>query len=185
MSRRRLLIVTVVAMVSSAAQADVLFVDDDAAPPGDGLSWGTAYRYLQDALAFASDPTNAITEISVGQGVYRPDERTGSTCCEGNSGPGCDTPECEDTVCSELPTCCDNTWDDICGLVAGILCPELCDESVDLTSTFQLIDGVALAGGYAGVSAPDPDLRNVEAFVHNACHPLTDDDEGRPLIPPD
>lgn len=47
----------------SASAGGVLFVDDDAAGGGDGLGWDTAYRFLQDALTFASDPANGITEI--------------------------------------------------------------------------------------------------------------------------
>ncbi len=50
-----------------------LFVDDDAPAAGDGLAWDTAYRFLSDALAFASDPGNGITEIRVAQGTYKPD----------------------------------------------------------------------------------------------------------------
>lgn len=41
----------------------VLHVDDDAAPGGDGLSWSSAFRYLQDALAAAAG--GGVTEIRV------------------------------------------------------------------------------------------------------------------------
>ena len=57
-----------------------LFVDTDApeGPPGeDGLSWGTAYRFLQDALNPDNiDPVCATdtAEIWVAEGTYRPDE---------------------------------------------------------------------------------------------------------------
>ncbi|MEM6319281.1 MAG: choice-of-anchor Q domain-containing protein [Bacteroidota bacterium] len=54
----------------------VLFVDADAALGGDGTSWATAYKYLQDALANASSD-NTITEIWVAEGVYYPDEDEG------------------------------------------------------------------------------------------------------------
>ncbi len=49
--------------------AGIIYVDDNAPPGGDGRSWGTAYRYLQDALhnAYADDV------VHVGQGTYRPD----------------------------------------------------------------------------------------------------------------
>ncbi|MHC4089611.1 MAG: right-handed parallel beta-helix repeat-containing protein [Planctomycetota bacterium] len=51
----------------------VLYVDDNAAPGGDGLSWDAAYRFLQDALTHAvSDGT--VTEIRVAQGTYVPDQ---------------------------------------------------------------------------------------------------------------
>jgi predicted outer membrane repeat protein len=37
------------------------------------LSWGTAYRFLQDALMYAADPGHGVNEIRVAQGVYTPD----------------------------------------------------------------------------------------------------------------
>ena len=43
------------------------YVDDDAAPGGDGLTWGTAFTHLQDALAATGG------SIRVAEGVYRPD----------------------------------------------------------------------------------------------------------------
>lgn len=35
----------------------------------------------------------------------------------------------------------------------------------DRTATFGLIDAVALRGGYAGCSAPDPDARDIQLYV--------------------
>ena len=59
---------------STAAWAGsvIIFVDDTASSGGDGASWATAYPFLQDALAFASNPDNGVTEIHVGQGLYVP-----------------------------------------------------------------------------------------------------------------
>ncbi len=54
----------------------VLFVDDDALPGGDGLSWETAYTDLQDALDQTIDDP-AFTEVWVAQGTYAPDRGTG------------------------------------------------------------------------------------------------------------
>jgi len=39
--------------LACAAAGKIIYVDDDANAPGDGKSWVTAYRYLQDALADA------------------------------------------------------------------------------------------------------------------------------------
>jgi len=64
------LLAAVAVLVVSTTQADTIYVDDDAPLGGDGLSWETAYRFLQDALANAV----AGTEIRVGQGVYKPDQ---------------------------------------------------------------------------------------------------------------
>ena len=50
----------------------IVYVDDDAAANGDGRSWTTAYRFLQDALADAEAVGEPI-EIRVAQGIYKPD----------------------------------------------------------------------------------------------------------------
>ena len=65
---------TLVVVVASTASADVLHVDDDAGPAGDGSSWGQAYTFLQDALAVAAASGGLVTEIRVGQGTYSPDQ---------------------------------------------------------------------------------------------------------------
>ncbi len=48
----------------------VVYVDDDAPAGGDGLSWETAFRYLQDALT----NSGAVYEVRVAGGTYRPDQ---------------------------------------------------------------------------------------------------------------
>ena len=65
----------VVLVVSSSARGGpvIRYVDDDAPAGGDGTTWTTAYRSLQDALAFAADPAHGIIEVRVGQGTYQPD----------------------------------------------------------------------------------------------------------------
>lgn len=56
-------------LVSAANAQQVIYVDDDAPPGGDGTSWPTAFMYLQDALAVAAGGD----EIRVAQGMYKPD----------------------------------------------------------------------------------------------------------------
>ena len=56
-----------------AQSQTIIFVDDDAAPGGDGSSWDTAFRHLQDALDPGIDGPRAPVEIRVAQGVYFPD----------------------------------------------------------------------------------------------------------------
>ncbi len=53
----------------------IIYVDGDAPGPGDGTSWQTAYKFLQDALAQAESLQTPV-EIRVAQGLYKP-EREG------------------------------------------------------------------------------------------------------------
>lgn len=50
----------------------VVYVDDDAAPGGDGTSWAQAYDDLQPALELPDPPLGSRIEIRVAGGVYRP-----------------------------------------------------------------------------------------------------------------
>ena len=68
--RRLVRLLTITLLLSGTARAAEIHVDDDAAPLGDGASWATAYRCLQDAIAVAV-PGDVIR---VAQGVYVPDE---------------------------------------------------------------------------------------------------------------
>ncbi|RKY17487.1 MAG: hypothetical protein DRQ55_15650 [Planctomycetota bacterium] len=118
-----------IALCASTALGGVVYVDDDAPPGGDGQSWATAYRFLQDGLADAAASGGSVTEIRVGQGLYRPDLDAANPAGTG-----------------------------------------------DLLATFQLLDGVRLAGGYAGLGAPDPDARDVSLFVSTLGGDLLGDD---------
>lgn len=64
-------------LLSANAQAQpVIHVDARATPGGDGASWQTAYRDLQDALDHSrSDPS--VREIWIAGGLYKPDRSTG------------------------------------------------------------------------------------------------------------
>jgi uncharacterized repeat protein (TIGR02543 family) len=55
--------------------SNVVFVDDNASAGGDGKSWATAHKHLQDALANASSGD----EIWVAEGTYKPDQGAGKT----------------------------------------------------------------------------------------------------------
>jgi len=59
--------------IGDVCDIQVIFVDANSPPGGDGTSWATAYKYLQDALTRAGSDHNA-DEIRVAQGVYRPDD---------------------------------------------------------------------------------------------------------------
>lgn len=57
----------------SPAPAAVVFVDGRAAACGDGTTWATAYKYLQDALTAACYSGGTISEIWIAAGTYRLD----------------------------------------------------------------------------------------------------------------
>lgn len=97
------------------SQSTILYVDDDAPPGGDGLSWETAFKYLRDALAVANAPGSSITEVRVAQGTHKPDQGAGQT-------PG------------------------------------------DRQATFLVPGGLALRGGYAGITHDDPDARDWNVY---------------------
>ena len=54
----------------SDCQSSTLYVDAAALPGGNGRSWATAFRFLQDALAVAQ----VGATIRVAQGIYTPDQ---------------------------------------------------------------------------------------------------------------
>ena len=54
--------------------SDIRFVRSNASLGGNGRSWTTAYKYLQDALYDANNSTGDITEIRVAAGTYYPDQ---------------------------------------------------------------------------------------------------------------
>ena len=58
--------------VAGASAGTFLYVDDDAPSGGNGQSWATAFRCLQDALGAAASMT-APVELHLAQGEYRPD----------------------------------------------------------------------------------------------------------------
>ena len=55
--------VFLVAMVGGLAAARTIYVDYDAVPDGNGQSYATAYKYLQDALADGIYTGNGIVDM--------------------------------------------------------------------------------------------------------------------------
>ena len=56
-----------IAGAAPAASAQILYVDDDAPPAGDGLTWATAYQSPQEALAVAAGGGVQGTDGVVGE----------------------------------------------------------------------------------------------------------------------
>ncbi|MHC4140315.1 MAG: choice-of-anchor Q domain-containing protein [Planctomycetota bacterium] len=180
-SRKIIAVLGSLGVLCGTAQAGgVLYVDDDAPPAGNGSTWITAYRFLQDALAKAA-ATGAIDEIHVAQGVYTPDrdeanpDGATTSCCVSHGGLGCDDSGCEVLVCDVLPSCCDEAWDEVCVTLALDLCGTLCIDT--RSATFHLVNGVAVRGGFAGLGAPDPDARDIAMYGTVLSGDLAGDDD--------
>ena len=60
--------------IVSTAGAKIIYVDTDASPGGDGRTWETAFKYLQDGLGASV----SRDEIRVADGIYKPDANTGN-----------------------------------------------------------------------------------------------------------
>ena len=71
---RHLIFIAFIAL-AIPSHAKSILVDDNASAGGDGTSWATAHRYLQDALAGAEYGD----EIWVAEGTYKPDQGAGKT----------------------------------------------------------------------------------------------------------
>ena len=74
---RKITSLVILAWFSHSACADRFYVDGDAPAGGNGLSWATAFQFLQDAL----DQTVASRgdEVWIAGGVYYPVDRAGQT----------------------------------------------------------------------------------------------------------
>ena len=69
------LLIALLVTLTHARADTILFVDDDAPPGGDGLTWETAYDDLQDAFDAAEEMAKAV-EIRIAGGIYLPTRRS-------------------------------------------------------------------------------------------------------------
>ncbi|MHC4429299.1 MAG: choice-of-anchor Q domain-containing protein, partial [Planctomycetota bacterium] len=139
----------------------VIYVDDDAPPGGDGLTWETAYRFLQDAIA-ASGFTSPV--IRVAQGLQKPDRDEanpngtgdreaafelpvfGVTLLGGYAGLGSPDPDDRDPALYESILSGDLAGDDEPGFVNN---DENSVHVVDGGTLHSVIDGLTITGGNA------------------------------------
>ncbi|MBX3356692.1 MAG: hypothetical protein KF724_13435, partial [Phycisphaeraceae bacterium] len=82
-----------------------------------------------------------------------------SNCCFAWGGIGCDDQNCQDTICSFDPFCCDVAWDGICAAAANDFCPDIC-------FTFPPQFGSISCGEtICGTSWADNNFRDTDWFV--------------------
>ena len=75
MNFKHISIAVSICLFAVTSKAKTIYVDDNASAGGDGASWASAHKYLQDALASAEYGD----EIWVAEGTYKPDQGAGKT----------------------------------------------------------------------------------------------------------
>jgi hypothetical protein len=60
-------------------------------------------------------------------------------CLEAHDGPGCDSPNCCDQICTQDPFCCDEVWDESCADLA--LVTFACNSNDACQDSFEILDG--------------------------------------------
>ena len=63
-------------------------------------------------------------------------------CCapNGNGTPGCDDQECCDTICADVPFCCEIAWNSVCAELALAFCA-ICDKFPPMCENCGTCDG--------------------------------------------
>jgi hypothetical protein len=77
------------ALYTASSYPTILFVDDSAPVGGDGSSWVTPMRDLKIATEVAYAADGQVSEVRVGQGVYRPDLGSGDRTMSFHVAEGC------------------------------------------------------------------------------------------------
>ncbi|MBC8290307.1 MAG: hypothetical protein H8E37_08320, partial [Planctomycetes bacterium] len=114
---------------------NIIFVDDDARPGGNGGSWDTAFNNLNDALRLAAS-TDVDDDIFVMVGTYSPADDDGTLPVVDVVTPG----------------------------ATGIAMPiDIDPDRVDRASTFKLPDDVDIYGGFEDASQVRPEQRTGRA----------------------
>lgn len=143
----------------------VRYVDDDALPGGNGKTWNTAYKYLQDALTAAAGATGT-KEIRIARGSYKPDQGAGQlagnrsasfelwngvTLRGGYAGPGAPDPDGRDIFANETTLSGDLVGND------GPFAVNMGDNSYHVlrrqgSGANAALDGLTIRGGNANAT---------------------------------
>jgi len=159
----------------------VVFVDLNAPAGGDGTSWSSAFRFLQDALAASVGTTMAPPQsVWVARGTYRPDQgadrteddrlasfelASGVALYGGFAGGETDwsqrDPDANPTILSGEIGDPQKTDDNSCHVLIG-----------DHTDSSSVLDGFTVTGGYANMSQPATHGRNGGAILLLSASPV-------------
>lgn len=164
------------------AQPLELYVDDDAPPGGDGLSWATAFRDLQDALQIPLPVGVPARVVRIAQGVYTPDRgagdraatfrvASGATLLGGFAGIGSPDPGARDPRAFLSVLSGDLSGDDGPGFANRA---DNALHVVTVEGDFNLLDGLVIRGGFVDPGAtPEIAGGGVRLQVLSGWLPLT------------
>ncbi|MFM9958660.1 MAG: hypothetical protein ACKVZJ_11330 [Phycisphaerales bacterium] len=153
-----------VAPSSADAQTTVLYVDDDAAPGGDGSSWGLAFRDLQDALDIVNQQFRGEWELRIAQGTYVPPTEVWSYRAF----------RLKPLNVLSAPTLGLGLGHESAALPRWPTVAPTERERLSVSSGVT----VKLVGGFAGVGTPKPDIRDPLAFVSIVSGDVLGNDDG-------
>ena len=157
----------------TARGQSILYVDDAAAPGGNGASWATAYRFLRDAIDAAFVPGNDITEIRVARGVYRTDRDESNPLGTsdrnavfwmvndvqikgGYAGIGAPAPDARDVALYETILSADLNGDDEPGFANNVENSYHVVSASGTSGPNRLLDGFTITGGNANGAGTSP-----------------------------
>ena len=157
----------------------VLFVDDDAVSGGDGLSWGSAFDDLQDALSQAAVrnaddvTTNNVDQIWIAKGVYKPSAKLDAGDARSASFSLLDGVTLYGGFAGTEATLAERDWSAHETVLSGDL--GVVDDSSDNAYTVvycgenvaAAVDGVSVTGGNADKTTSDNTFENCGGGIYN------------------
>lgn len=169
-------------LVDNCPEAEeVIYVDADAPPGGDGMSWETAFSDLHDALSLADELGDEYLQVWVAAGTYKPDRGTGDRdqafqlrrsglAIYGGFAGGESNLEERDLLAN--PTILSGDLLDNDAPEAGFLHPTIFDNSYHVliawqTNSSAILDGFEIRGGSA-IGAPSPRSRGGGVLLNQA-----------------
>jgi predicted outer membrane repeat protein len=111
---------------------------------------------------FASDETaldqrDPATNITILSGELWQIE---CDCCFEQRSAGCGGNDCEAAVCAYAPLCCSEQWDELCAMLAGVVCEDVCHDlgNFKRVVTADGVDATASLDGFTIRNEPSEDV---------------------------